>query len=130
MLKIIDIGMLQKKYGDWLPKDLELPEHGFIVEGDKESVRKCGLLLYKEIQVSEAKPMLSQAADDAEKLAKIEARLKAVVKECTTDFYLRCAGCPCEHSEGCELTCGQVEEIVNKRQKDILRAAIGEGGAK
>lgn len=55
-LKIIDIGDIQRKYGDWLPDDLKLPEHGIIIEGDKASVAACGMLLYKDVNVTEAKP--------------------------------------------------------------------------
>lgn len=76
---------------------------------------------------SEAAAMLRQAADTEEELAKLKARLEAVVKECETAYDMICDSCPCTH---CDLTCGQVEEIVNKRQKDILRVARGEGGAK
>ena len=55
-LKIIDIGDIQMKYGDWLPDDLKLPEHGIIIEGDKASVAACGGLLYRDVTITEAKP--------------------------------------------------------------------------
>lgn len=54
-LKIIDIGDIQRNYGDWLPDDLRLPEHGIIIEGDKASVAACGGLLYRDVTIMEAK---------------------------------------------------------------------------
>lgn len=67
--------------------------------------------------------MLRQAADDAEELAQLKARLEAVVKECENCFM---------RVELFRVKMISVADITRRHNadiNDILRAARGEGGA-